>query len=241
MNMQNRFRGMNVLFFSAVILIADQATKLMVKGRFALYDKISIIGDFFRLTYIENPNMAFGISPDHPAFVTTLAAIGGIAFFAALYRACHRLRKAVWVTGLAAVAGIAMFVLLRELLQRMSSATFFKAFATIASGVILVYLYLIRHEKFIARFALAIILGGAIGNLIDRFAYGQVVDFLDFGIGNTRWPIFNVADSSVTIGMILLLSLALFEKEPDKAAMTVVSIDNAAEPTDPEKLRRKSE
>ena len=55
------------------------------------------------------------------------------------------------------------------------------------------------------RLSLALILAGAVGNLIDRLLFGQVVDFFDFMIGDYHWYIFNVADSAVTIGMILFL------------------------------------
>ena len=53
--------------------------------------------------------------------------------------------------------------------------------------------------------AFALILGGAIGNLIDRLLYGQVTDFIDFHIGTWHWPAFNVADSAITIGAILFV------------------------------------
>ncbi|MFN6961558.1 MAG: signal peptidase II [Rhodocyclaceae bacterium] len=53
--------------------------------------------------------------------------------------------------------------------------------------------------------ALALILGGALGNVIDRLRFGAVVDFLDFHLGGWHWPAFNVADSAITIGVILLL------------------------------------
>lgn len=53
--------------------------------------------------------------------------------------------------------------------------------------------------------ALALILGGALGNVIDRIVYGAVVDFLDFYIGQWHWPAFNVADSAITVGAALLV------------------------------------
>ena len=52
---------------------------------------------------------------------------------------------------------------------------------------------------------LALILGGALGNLIDRFRFGQVVDFLDFHAAGWHWPAFNVADSAITVGAALLI------------------------------------
>jgi signal peptidase II len=54
-------------------------------------------------------------------------------------------------------------------------------------------------------FALALILGGALGNVIDRVIYGHVVDFLDFYLHNYHWPAFNVADCGITIGAVLLI------------------------------------
>jgi signal peptidase II len=52
--------------------------------------------------------------------------------------------------------------------------------------------------------ALGLILGGALGNLYDRLAYGYVVDFLEFYLGNYHWPAFNIADSAITTGVVLL-------------------------------------
>ena len=84
---------------------------------------------------------------------------------------------------------------------------FFAAIAAVASVVISVLL--IRHagqaaqRRFCA--ALALILGGAVGNLIDRVLYGYVVDFLDFHVAGWHWPAFNVADSAISIGAALLI------------------------------------
>ncbi len=64
-------------------------------------------------------------------------------------------------------------------------------------------------------YGLALIFGGAVGNLIDRFRYGKVVDFLDFYIGSAHWPAFNIADSAITIGMGILIYHILFNKIPD--------------------------
>lgn len=53
--------------------------------------------------------------------------------------------------------------------------------------------------------ALSLILGGALGNVIDRFAYGAVVDFLDFHVAGWHWPAFNVADSAICVGAVLMV------------------------------------
>jgi len=53
--------------------------------------------------------------------------------------------------------------------------------------------------------ALSLILGGALGNVIDRLMYGHVIDFLDFHVGGWHWPAFNVADSAITVGAVLLV------------------------------------
>ena len=127
-----------------------------------------ILGDFLRLTYIENPGMAFGID------------VGGKLFFS--------------------------------------------IFSIAASIAIIYYLYQTRHERLGFRIALGMILGGAVGNLIDRVFYGvlfdeaplfhgKVVDFFDVDFFNvtigsyhlSRWPVFNIADASVTVGVLLLL------------------------------------
>lgn len=63
--------------------------------------------------------------------------------------------------------------------------------------------------------ALALIFGGAAGNLVDRIRFGKVVDFLDFYVGNLHWPAFNIADSAISIGMCILLFHILLKKMPD--------------------------
>jgi signal peptidase II len=183
---------MRVLLVSILIIIADQVTKLLVKGISlpALGVEIPgmqygasrpVLGDFFKLTYIENPGMAFGID------------IGGKLFFS--------------------------------------------VFSVLASIAILVYLYKAREESLGFRMSLALILGGAIGNLIDRvfygvlyseapLFYGKVVDFFDVDFFNinvlgyhlSRWPVFNIADAAVTIGVALLL---IFHRKEEKAPVPV--------------------
>lgn len=80
-------------------------------------------------------------------------------------------------------------------------------FIIISLLAIAVVLYLFLRETYRSlanRILLGCILGGAIGNLIDRIRLGWVVDFIDIGVGSIRWPVFNVADSAVTLGVLFL-------------------------------------
>lgn len=76
---------------------------------------------------------------------------------------------------------------------------------------ILVYAFRSSPGSTRLQVGLALILGGAVGNLMDRVRLGSVTDFLDFSIGAYRWPAFNVADSAITIG-VLLLALDIWRK-----------------------------
>jgi signal peptidase II len=163
---------------TGIIVFVDQVSKLLVKGfdlpllgywqGMELGSSVQVFGNFLKLTFIENPGMAFGID------------VGG---------------KLVLTV-----------------------------FSTAASVGIVYYIFKIREEALIIRVPLALILGGAIGNLIDRVFYGVIfengavfygkvvdfidVDFFDLTLGGfriSRWPIFNVADAAVTVGVVLLL------------------------------------
>jgi signal peptidase II len=172
---------LRVLYLTLGVVILDQLSKFYIKGIEIPILNISIsgmyigesnrvIGNFFKITYIENPGMAFGFNP-------------GSDF-------------KLWIS----------------------------IFSLLASIGLLVYLYITRNNALSLRIALAMILGGAVGNLIDRtfygiiykyapVFYGKVVDFLDFDFFNftifgrnyERWPIFNFADAAVTIGVLILL------------------------------------
>ncbi len=72
------------------------------------------------------------------------------------------------------------------------------------------YLWQEKENHLMMRLSLSMILGGAVGNLIDRILFGEVVDFFDFMIGDFHWYIFNVADSSVTVGMSIFLYFSFF-------------------------------
>ncbi len=154
-----------------MIIALDQVTKWMVKSWMHLHQTIPVFGDAVRLTFVENPGMAFGVRffQDHPFL----------------------------------------------------GRWFFTIVSVIASFLLVWYIYKMRHERKSYRIALGLILGGAVGNLIDRFLYGRVVDFLDADIpdmlGMQRWPVFNIADSAVVCGMILITALIFFSKPREQA------------------------
>lgn len=88
------------------------------------------------------------------------------------------------------------------------------------AAVILIAVYRARHLRAhrLASVSLGLILGGAVGNLIDRVRYGVVVDFLDVHVYQYHWPVFNVADSAISVGVTLLLIDMLLEWRRERAA-----------------------
>lgn len=172
---------MKALYVSLAVIIVDQVSKLWVKGfhipflniyhkGMSLGQMIPVIDDFFRITFVENPGMAFGYDPGD------------------------------------------------------SFKLMISIFSLIASIGLIYYLFVIKDKSWSLRFAIALIIGGAVGNLIDRtfyglfynyapIFYGKVVDFFDFNFFNftlfgrsyDRWPVFNIADASVTIGVLILI------------------------------------
>jgi signal peptidase II len=89
---------------------------------------------------------------------------------------------------------------------------FFAGLALIISVVIAIWLSRLQKQETLLAVALSLILGGAMGNLIDRLAYGYVIDFLDVYYGAKHWPAFNIADSSITLGVALMLIESFFGK-----------------------------
>jgi signal peptidase II len=81
---------------------------------------------------------------------------------------------------------------------------FFTILGLAASAYIIWLLYKSQSERLLC-IALSLILGGALGNVLDRVMYGAVVDFIDLHYGNWHWPAFNVADSAICIGAALII------------------------------------
>ncbi len=84
--------------------------------------------------------------------------------------------------------------------------------SVIAFAIVAFLVYWLRSEKSrLAQVSLGFIIGGALGNVIDRVRFGAVFDFLDFHIGENHWPAFNLADSFICVGATLLIAQSLFE------------------------------
>ena len=94
---------------------------------------------------------------------------------------------------------------------------FFAAFALVMTIALVIWLVRLAKHEGVTATALALVIGGAIGNLIDRVLTGRVVDFIDFYVGTWHWPAFNVADSAITLGVILLLVTSFREELSKKA------------------------
>ncbi len=126
--------------------------------------------------------------------------------------------KYLIVTSLNAYDSIEIFPFLNIVNVRNTGAAFgmfrslgsgFFIIISLAAIVFVVNLIMRNAYNFIG---LSLVLGGAVGNLIDRLFYGKVVDFIDFSAGNFHWPAFNVADSSLTIGIGIILITSLIKK-----------------------------
>lgn len=89
---------------------------------------------------------------------------------------------------------------------------FFIAVSILAIAAIVFYLWTRRTDARGIQVALGLIMGGAFGNLFDRVTRGHVIDFLDFRI----WPVFNVADTAITVGAVFLVAVVAFRRAPER-------------------------
>ncbi|MCH8961553.1 MAG: signal peptidase II [Bacteroidetes bacterium] len=193
---------MRLLWMAAGVVVVDQATKLVVHQTMSMppYRSIDLIGDWLKFTFTENPGMAFGISFGPAGMVT--------------------------------------------------------AFSILATLLIIVYLYRVRKGYALYRASLALILGGAIGNIIDRMFYGmlfgygnffqgRVVDFIHVNLWSgyvpdavplvggsymALFPIWNVADMAIVVGVVgILVFQKKFHKILTEAEETKAAEAKAAE------------
>jgi signal peptidase II len=138
---------------AAVVLLADQASKLVVERAMMVHETVDLL-PFFALAYVRNTGAAFGVLAAAPPAI--------------------RLPLFLVVT-IVAVAALVSLVRRTPPEER---------------GVVV---------------ALGAVLGGALGNLVCRVRYGEVIDFLDLHWGGLHWPAFNVADSAITLGVAVIL------------------------------------
>lgn len=143
-----------IVFTSIVVLLIDILTKQLVLHFMIEHQSISIIKNFFSLTFAKNTGVAFSALEGKVPFIIIMTTI-------------------------------VIFIILKYI----KTTT------------------LTNQEKI----CYGLVLGGAIGNLLDRIVYGYVIDFLDFQILNYSFPIFNLADTMIVIGILLLLMISTIE------------------------------
>lgn len=153
-----QIKWLKYLWISGIIIILDQLTKVLVRV-FMPDMSHSVIGDFFRMTHVQNYGAAFSLSFGGPVLNRLIFILISIIF------------------------------------------------------LIVIYFIMNKTESKVEHIAYSMVIGGAIGNLIDRIVLGSVTDFLDFDFPDFimhRWPIFNIADSSIVLAIITLLIYFLF-------------------------------
>ena len=147
------------LVIALTVVVLDQWTKSLVRGRLELHDSIDVVAGWLSLTRVHNTGAAFGMfnSADFPFKTVVLMLVAG-----------------------GALAGVAWYA---------------------AS---------LPDDNRVARIGIAGVLGGAIGNLIDRATAGYVLDFVDAYWGNWHFWAFNIADAAISVGVVfMLLDVAL--------------------------------
>lgn len=146
-NIGFHLRAPSVLLYSLAVFGIDRVTKFVIQISTGSLP-VPVISDFFTLTFVKNPGVAFGWFPD--------------------WRLPPILMAMVMIT------------------------------------IISYYSFQLSPREKLTRWALALLVGGAIGNLYDRVAYGYVVDFFLFHFGSIDFPVFNVADVAIDVGVLLL-------------------------------------
>lgn len=154
------------LITAALTVALDQYSKFLIKATMKMYQSITVIKDVFKIIYIENSGIAFGIfnGSRNPAARWVLAGVILVAITAITY---------YWAKN--------------------------------------------RKSSFAFNMSCGLILGGAIGNFIDRVIIGRVTDFIEVGYREYTWPVFNVADSAVSVGVCLFILFMLMEKKVENA------------------------
>lgn len=142
--------------YSIILIVIDQVIKIVVNSNLKLYESITIIKNFFNITYVQNKGAAWSI-------------LSGNRFL---------------------LIGIAIIVLF------------------------LIFMFFIKDKKLskLEIIFYCLLIGGIVGNFIDRAIYGYVVDYLDFNIFGYNFPIFNFADICIVVSVILILIKSIKEE-----------------------------
>jgi signal peptidase II len=151
------------LAVAALVLIADQATKVWILDLMQPPRRIEVTG-FFDLVLIWNPGISFGLLGEGAGWQPWLLS----------------------------------------------------AFAVVVAGGLVYWLVTGRLSR-LPSLGIGLIVGGALGNVVDRMRFGAVVDFVDLHAGGWHWPAFNVADSAITLGVLALLADAVLRRDGETA------------------------
>ncbi|MCX8093321.1 MAG: signal peptidase II [Candidatus Goldbacteria bacterium] len=152
------------------VFAIDQISKYFIRTTMEVFDSFIVVKDFFRITYIENTGISFGL-------------FGG---------AENPLKR--WI-----------LVIL----------------VSIAAISIIIYWFLNMKNSFLFNLSCGFIVGGAFGNLTDRILKGSVTDFIEVGYKELTWPVFNMADTFVTIGVILFIIHYFFYERKENASGSI--------------------
>ncbi len=154
-----------IYMITCISLIIDQLIKLIISRTMKLYQSITIIKNFFSITYVKNTGAAFSILKDNTLFLIIISVI--------------------------------FILLLNHYIKKENNYT---KLSIISYGLIM---------------------GGIFGNLIDRVMHHAVIDFLSFTIISYEFPIFNIADICITIGIILFIISSIIEKKENDNVKTI--------------------
>lgn len=138
-----------IIIISVVVFIIDLISKVIVSNNLELYESISVIDNFFNITYTHNYGGAWSIFENSTLLITIISII---------------------------IIILLIFYVIKNKITRKTDVIGY-----------------------------SLIIGGALGNLFDRIVHGYVIDFLDFNIFGYDYPIFNIADTMIVIGIFILL------------------------------------
>lgn len=142
-----------LLIIVSIVVLSDQLSKLYIDSAMWPHQSITVIDNYFDITYVRNPGGAFGLFARGERWIVRPALLG-----------------------LSAVAVVVILLIYRNT----------------------------PVDRLLVRLAFSLVLGGAIGNFIDRIRFDEVIDFLDVHWYHYHWPAFNVADAAITVGVALL-------------------------------------